>query len=170
MHAGFLQEVERGCREGARVQSNTLLPPLLHPLPPIYTQASRCLYVKGGCFVNPRCRGGGGNTQLAICLCRFSFEGCTLSRCVATLSEHPLLSFCLAPSPSVHPSVSLALSLSLSRSISLCSHARQLTFRCRNRTFLHERETISYVISFPRRSVCDLRSEMRTRVRLERFL
>lgn len=69
-----------------------------------------------------------------------------------TLRCHTLSNPLLAPSLSVYPSVSLALSLSLTRSVSLCSHARQLTFRCRNRTFLHDVDHLSYV-TVPWRSV-----------------
>lgn len=106
-----------------RVQSNTLLPPSTLSLCVCVHVSHWRVYTLKGAVSRITAAHGEGAREVAICLCRLSFEGCTLSRCAATLSPRVLHSpFSLYPSFGVG---------------SLRSHARQLTFRCRNRTFRH---------------------------------
>lgn len=112
-----------GGNERPRVQNNTLLPPSTLSLCVCVHVSHWRVYTLKGAVSRITAAHGEGAREVAICLCRLSFEGCTLSRCAATLSPRVLHSpFSLYPSFGVG---------------SLRSHARQLTFRCRNRTFRH---------------------------------
>lgn len=110
--------------QGYRVTHSFLPPPSLCVCMCVRVHVSHWrVYTLKGAVSRITAAHGEGAREVAICLCRLSFEGCTLSRCAATLSPRVLHSpFSLYPSFGVG---------------SLRSHARQLTFRCRNRTFRH---------------------------------
>lgn len=82
----------------------------------------RRVYVKGGCFENHGGARGGGKRGSYMPLSAF------------IRGLHALTLRCHALSPSTLPPFSLYPSFGVG---SLRSHARQLTFRCRNRTFRH---------------------------------
>lgn len=112
---------EGGGNGRPRVQNNTLLPPSTSACVCVHVSHRR-VYVKGGCFENHGGARGGGKRGSYMPLSAF------------IRGLHALTLRCHALSPSTLPPFSLYPSFGVG---SLRSHARQLTFRCRNRTFRH---------------------------------